>query len=131
MKKTPLMKKYAAVMLAAVMAAATVTGCGEAGGTETTTAAETTAAAETTTPAETTAAAETTTAAETEPVTTAALRGELGEIVEEGFEMAADEGFYNDVVSAIEDWCLDNDEDFYELDLDEVIEGDDGIIWEE
>jgi hypothetical protein len=47
------------------------------------------------------------------------------------FEMAADEGFYNDVVSAIEDWCLDNDKDFFELDLDEVIDGDDGIIWEE
>ena len=44
------------------------------------------------------------------------------------FEMATDEGFYCEITKAIEDWCYDNEVDFYELDLDEVI---DAIIWED
>lgn len=47
------------------------------------------------------------------------------------FWMAADEGFYNEIVSAIEDWCWDNDVDFSEVDWEDAIEGDEGIIWEE
>lgn len=47
------------------------------------------------------------------------------------FYMAADEGFHNGITSAIEDWCWENDVDYDELDLEELIEGDEGIIWEE
>lgn len=46
------------------------------------------------------------------------------------FWMAADDGFYNDIVSAIEDWCFDNDVDCSEWDFEDLIEGYDGIIWE-
>lgn len=41
------------------------------------------------------------------------------------------DGFYNDITSAIEDWCWDNDVDYDDLDFEDLIEGDDGIIWEE
>lgn len=46
------------------------------------------------------------------------------------FRMAADYDFYNDIVSAIEDWCFDNDVDCSEWDFEDLIEGYDGIIWE-
>lgn len=39
------------------------------------------------------------------------------------FWMAVDDGFYRDVVRAIEDWCLDNDVDYEFLDFEAVIEG--------
>ena len=38
----------------------------------------------------------------------------------------ADWELYDEIVSAIEEWCDDEEVDFYELDLDEVI---DEIIW--
>lgn len=47
------------------------------------------------------------------------------------FWMAADDGFYNDITNAIEEWCWDNDVNCEELDFDELIDGDDGIIWME
>lgn len=40
----------------------------------------------------------------------------------------ADDGLYDEMCDAVEDWCEDNDIDFYEIDLEELIEG---IIWEE
>lgn len=43
----------------------------------------------------------------------------------------ADDGLFDEIVDAIEDWCWENDVDCSEVDWDEVIEGDDGIIWEE
>lgn len=47
------------------------------------------------------------------------------------FWMAADDGFYNDITSAIEEWCWDNDYDYNDLDFEDLIEGEDGIIWED
>lgn len=47
------------------------------------------------------------------------------------FWMADDGRLYDEIVSAIEEWCDDNDVDYSEVDWDEVIDGDDGIIWEE
>ena len=47
------------------------------------------------------------------------------------FHMAADDEFYCDIMHAIEDWCLDNDIDFDLLDFDELIDGEDGIIWQQ
>ena len=46
------------------------------------------------------------------------------------FWMAADEGFYNEITSAIEDWCWDHDIDYDDWDFEELIEGEDGIIWQ-
>ena len=44
----------------------------------------------------------------------------------------ADDGLFEEIVDAVSEWCEDNEVsvDFYE-DWDEVIDGDDGIIWEE
>lgn len=44
----------------------------------------------------------------------------------------ADNGLFNEIVDAVSDWCDDNEVsvDFYE-DWDDLIEGDEGIIWEE
>lgn len=44
----------------------------------------------------------------------------------------ADNGLFDEIVDAISDWCDDNEVslDFYE-DWDDLIDGDDGIIWEE
>lgn len=47
------------------------------------------------------------------------------------FWMAADEGFYNEIIATIEEWCLDNDVDCSEWDFGELIEGSKGIIWED
>ena len=44
----------------------------------------------------------------------------------------ADGMLYDEIVDAIEEWCDDNEVSLeYDEDWDEVIEGDDGIIWEE
>lgn len=43
----------------------------------------------------------------------------------------ADDGLFDEIVSAIEDWCWDNEFDCSEVDWEDAIEGDDGIIWEE
>ena len=43
----------------------------------------------------------------------------------------ADEELYNDIVNAIEDWCDDNEVCYDEVDWDDAIDGEDGIIWEE
>ena len=43
----------------------------------------------------------------------------------------ADRRLYDEIVSAVEEWCWDNDVDCSEVDWDEAIEGDDGIIWED
>lgn len=44
----------------------------------------------------------------------------------------ADQELYDEIVDAISEWCDDNEVsvDFYE-DWDDLIEGDEGIIWEE
>ena len=44
----------------------------------------------------------------------------------------ADRSLYDEIVDAISEWCDDNEVsvDFYE-DWDDLIEGDEGIIWEE
>ena len=44
----------------------------------------------------------------------------------------ADDGLFEEIVDAVSNWCEDNEVsvDFYE-DWDDLIEGDDGIIWEE
>lgn len=38
---------------------------------------------------------------------------------------------FDEIVSAIDDWCWDNEFDDSEVDWEDVIEGDNGIIWEE
>jgi hypothetical protein len=43
----------------------------------------------------------------------------------------ADQSLYDEIVSAIEEWCDDNEVDCSEVDWDEVIDGYDGIIWED
>lgn len=45
----------------------------------------------------------------------------------------ADDGLYGEIESAIEDWCEDNDYDVDKIyeDWDDLVEGYDGIIWEE
>lgn len=43
----------------------------------------------------------------------------------------ADEGLFDEICDAIEDLCWENDVDCSEVEWDEVIEGDDGIIWED
>ena len=40
----------------------------------------------------------------------------------------ADDGLYDEMCDSVEDWCYENDIDFYEIDLEELI---DEIIWEE
>lgn len=42
----------------------------------------------------------------------------------------ADEELYDDISNAIDDWCWDNDVDNNDWDYEDLIEGDDGIIWE-
>ena len=42
----------------------------------------------------------------------------------------ADEELYNDIINAIEEWCWDNDVDCSEVDWDDAIDGEDGIIWQ-
>ena len=41
-----------------------------------------------------------------------------------------DEELYDDISNAIDDWCWDNDVDNNDWDYEDLIEGDDGIIWE-
>lgn len=43
----------------------------------------------------------------------------------------ADEELYDDISNAIDDWCWDNDVDNNDWDYEDLIVGDDGIIWEE
>ena len=43
----------------------------------------------------------------------------------------ADQELYDDISNAIDDWCWDNEVDNEDLDYDDLIEGDKGIIWEE
>lgn len=43
----------------------------------------------------------------------------------------ADESLYDEIVDAIEDWCDDNEVCYDEVDWDDAIEGEDGIIWED
>ena len=44
----------------------------------------------------------------------------------------ADERLYDEIQCAIEEWCDDNEVSLeFDEDWDEIIEGDDGIIWEE
>ena len=48
------------------------------------------------------------------------------------FWMADDGRLYDEIVSAIEEWCEDNEVSLeFDEDWDELIEGDEGIIWEE
>lgn len=44
----------------------------------------------------------------------------------------ADGGLFDEIVDAVSEWCEDNDVsvDFYD-DWDDMIEGDEGIIWED
>ena len=42
----------------------------------------------------------------------------------------ADEELYNDIVNAIEEWCDDNEVCYDEVDWDDAIDGEDGIIWQ-
>ncbi len=42
----------------------------------------------------------------------------------------ADEELYNDIVNAIEEWCDDNEVCCDEVDWDDAIDGEEGIIWE-
>lgn len=43
----------------------------------------------------------------------------------------ADKELYDDICDAIEEWCWDNEVDYFGWDFDDLLEGDDGIIWEE
>jgi hypothetical protein len=43
----------------------------------------------------------------------------------------ADEELYNDIINAIEEWCDDNEVCYDEVDWDDAIDGEEGIIWEE
>ena len=43
----------------------------------------------------------------------------------------ADEELYDDISNAIDDWCWDNEVKNEDWDYEDLIEGDDGIIWEE
>ena len=44
----------------------------------------------------------------------------------------ADGMLYDEIVDAIEEWCDDNEVSLeFDEDWDELIEGDEGIIWEE
>lgn len=43
----------------------------------------------------------------------------------------ADQELYDDISNAIDDWCWENDVDGSDWDYEDLIEGYDGIIWEE
>lgn len=43
----------------------------------------------------------------------------------------ADDGLYDEMCDAIDDWCWENDVDGSDWDYEDLIEGYDGIIWEE
>lgn len=44
----------------------------------------------------------------------------------------ADGMLYDEIVDAVEEWCDDNEVSLeYDEDWDELIDGDEGIIWEE
>lgn len=43
----------------------------------------------------------------------------------------ADQELYDDISNAIDDWCWDNEVDNDDWDYEDIIEGDNGIIWEE
>lgn len=43
----------------------------------------------------------------------------------------ADEELYNDIINAIEEWCDDNEVCYDEVDWDDAIDGEDGIIWQD
>ena len=48
------------------------------------------------------------------------------------FWMADDGRLYDEIVDAISEWCEDNDISVeFDEDWDDLIEGDNGIIWEE
>ena len=48
------------------------------------------------------------------------------------FWMADDGRLYDEIVSAIDEWCEDNEISLEnDVDMDELIDGYDGIIWEE
>lgn len=42
----------------------------------------------------------------------------------------ADKELYNDIINAIEEWCDDNEVCYDEVNWDDAIDGEDGIIWE-
>lgn len=43
----------------------------------------------------------------------------------------ADWILFDEICCAIDDWCYDNDVDGSDCDYEDLIEGDEGIIWEE
>ena len=43
----------------------------------------------------------------------------------------ADQELYDDISNAIDDWCWDNKVNNEDWDYEDIIEGDNGIIWEE
>lgn len=43
----------------------------------------------------------------------------------------ADQELHDDISNAIDDWCWDNDVDNNDWDYEDIIEGANGIIWEE
>ena len=43
----------------------------------------------------------------------------------------ADQELYDDISNAIDDWCWDNEVNNEDWDYEDLIEGDEGIIWEE
>lgn len=43
----------------------------------------------------------------------------------------ADQELYDDISNAIDDWCWDNVVNNEDWDYEDIIEGDNGIIWEE
>ena len=43
----------------------------------------------------------------------------------------ADCMLYDEIVDAIEEWCDDNEVNNEDFDYEDLIEGDEGIIWEE
>lgn len=43
----------------------------------------------------------------------------------------ADQELYDDICNAIDDWCWDNEVNNEDWDYEEIVEGDNGIIWEE
>lgn len=42
----------------------------------------------------------------------------------------ADQELYDDISNAIDDWCCDNEVDNDDWDYEDLIDGDEGIIWE-
>ncbi len=43
----------------------------------------------------------------------------------------ADESLYEDIQYAVEEWCDEQEIDCSQWDFDDLLEGDNGIIWEE